>query len=172
MSFPKQHIESLWSPWRVEYFDAEYKASRDFLLEAAQADNDAEHLVVCRRASAFLIMNKYPYASGHLMAVPCRKVCGMEELGMEEVGDVWKLCIRAQELLRDVVRAQGFNIGLNVGRAGGAGVQDHMHWHIVPRWEGDSNFMAVVGNTRILPQGLEPLYEKLVAAERALPREY
>ncbi|MFV0338316.1 MAG: HIT family protein [Chthoniobacterales bacterium] len=172
MSFPKQHIESLWSPWRVEYFDAEYKASRDFLLEAAEATDDAEHLVVCRRATAFLIMNKYPYASGHLMAVPNRKVCEMRDLGEKEQIDIWKLCVRAQDILRDVVRAQGFNVGLNVGRAGGAGVQDHMHWHIVPRWEGDSNFMAVVGNTRILPQGLVPLYEKLVTAERALPQEY
>jgi len=169
MSFPKEHIEALWSPWRVEYFEAEYKASHDFLLEAAQSKDDAAHLVVHRGEFGYLIMNKYPYASGHLMAVPNRKVTEMADLSDAESLELWRLCQRAQVLLREVVRAQGFNIGLNVGRVGGAGVCDHMHWHIVPRWEGDSNFMAVVSATRILPQALEPLYHKLVEMDRSLP---
>jgi ATP adenylyltransferase len=169
MTFPKKELEALWSPWRVEYFEAEYRAGKDFLLEAASSTNDLAHLVIHREATAFLIMNKYPYSCGHLMAVPNRKVCEIQELRDAEMLDLWRLCSRAETLLRIAVRAQGFNIGLNVGRAGGAGVLEHMHWHIVPRWEGDSNFMAVVGNTRILPQALEPLYHKLKEINQSLP---
>jgi len=162
--FPKKELESLWSPWRVEYYAAEHRSGKDFLLEAANSKDDTAHFVVCRNSTCFLIMNKYPYTCGHLMAVPNRKVSAMEDLAHEEVLDLWNLCLVAQDLLREVVRAQGFNVGLNLGTAGGAGVEHHLHLHIVPRWEGDSNFMPVIGDTRILPQALEPLYAKLKAA--------
>ena len=92
----------------------------------------------------------------------------MEDLTPTEVSDLWSLSILGQSLLRQVVRAQGFNVGFNLGKAGGAGFADHLHLHIVPRWEGDSNFMPVIGNTRILPQALVPLYEKLLAARIAM----
>ena len=163
--FPKAHLESLWAPWRVEYFQAEHQAGSDFLSEAAQADDDAAHLVVTRRKSTFLIMNKYPYSAGHLMAVPYRKVAEMTELTDEEVLELWRLCIHAQRLLKECVKAQGFNIGWNLGKPAGAGVQDHLHLHIVPRWLGDANFMTVVGGVRIIPEGLKPLYERLRAAQ-------
>jgi ATP adenylyltransferase len=168
-SFPKRTVESLWAPWRVEYFQAEHKTGHDFLGEAAVAENDAEHLVVTRRKTAFLIMNKYPYSAGHLMAVPYRKVCDMELLTDGEVLDLWRLTIVAQKLLVACVNAHGFNIGWNLGKAGGAGVDNHLHIHIVPRWVGDSNFMAVLADTRILPEALGPLYERLSAAMKALP---
>ncbi len=168
MSFPKQQIESLWSPWRVEYYSEENQGEKDFLLEAAQTSDDAAHLVVARSLHAFLIMNKFPYSCGHLMAVPNRKVAWMEDLETEESSDIWQLAIFAQKLLRNVVRAQGFNVGLNLGAAGGAGFVHHLHLHIVPRWEGDSNFMPVIGHTRILPEALKPLYEKLVAESAVL----
>jgi ATP adenylyltransferase len=164
MEFPKKTLESLWAPWRVEYFEAEHRTGHDFLSEAAGCADDAAHLVVARRPGAFLIMNKYPYSAGHLMAVPARKVAAMEEMSDAEVLDVWALCILAQKILRQCVRAQGFNVGWNIGRAGGAGVADYLHLHIVPRWTGDSNFITVVADTRILPQALEPLYKKLVEA--------
>jgi len=163
MSFPKSEIEALWSPWRVEYFQAEHAKRPDFLLEAAQSTDDRRHLVVARNATCFLIMNKYPYACGHLMAVPKRKVAGMEDLEAAEVLDLWNLSVLAQRLLRDVVKAQGFNVGLNLGSVAGAGIDYHLHLHIVPRWQGDSNFMPVIAGTRILPQALEPLYDKLRA---------
>jgi ATP adenylyltransferase len=169
MSFPKQELEALWCPWRVEYYEAEHRTGKNFLLEAATSGDDEAHLVVCRRVTGFLMMNKYPYSCGHLMAVPNRVVAGMEELDEAEVQDLWQLALRAQALLRHVVRAQGFNVGLNLGKAGGAGYADHLHLHIVPRWEGDSNFMPVIGATRILPQALEPLYRKLVQAHLSLP---
>ena len=160
--FPKNHLESLWAPWRVEYFNAEHKSGHDFLSEAAESGDDAAHLVVTRRKSAFLIMNKYPYSAGHLMAVPYRKVSSMAVLTDGEVLDLWGLAVHAQKLLERAVKAQGFNIGWNLGRISGAGVEDHLHVHIVPRWIGDANFMTVIGTTRIIPEGLAPLYERLV----------
>lgn len=167
--FPKDHIEALWAPWRVEYFQAEHRSPEDFLLKAASGPDD-EHLVVARIGTGFLIMNKYPYSAGHLMAVTNRKVGQMEELREEEIVDLWRLCILAQRMLRIAVRAQGFNVGWNIGKASGAGVGDHLHLHVVPRWQGDSNFIAVTGGTRIIPEGLRPLYERLVAIREELER--
>ena len=167
--FPKAHLESLWAPWRVEYFQAEHRTGRDFLTEAAQTDDDAAHLVVARRKSAFLLMNKYPYSAGHLMAVPYRKIHRMEYLAEGEILELWELAVHAQKLLEQAVKAQGFNIGWNLGKASGAGVQDHLHIHIVPRWVGDSNFIAVIGGTRVIPEGLRPLYDRLLKIQSALP---
>lgn len=159
--FPKKTLESLWAPWRVEYFQAEHQTGVDFLTEAANTNDDAAHLVVSRSKTAFLIMNKYPYSAGHLMAVPYRKVVDMEMLTDEEVLDLWRLAILAQKLLKECVKAQGFNIGWNLGRPSGAGVDNHLHVHIVPRWVGDSNFMTVLSDTRIIPEGLNATYARL-----------
>ncbi len=166
MSAPEQ-LESLWAPWRVEYFSLE-RPLPDFFGEAGRASDDAAHLVVLRRKSGFLIMNRFPYAVGHLMAVPYRKVADLSELIAEEKLELWTLAEAAQQLLRETVNAHGFNIGLNLGACAGAGVADHLHLHIVPRWPGDYNFMPVIGATRVIPEGLEPLYGKLVAARDRL----
>jgi len=159
----KELVESLWAPWRVEYFERRDR-DRDFLETAANASNDAEHLVVYRRKSGFLIMNRYPYAAGHLMAVPYLIVVDLEALTSVERSELMDLAIYAQRLLREVVRAQGFNVGFNLGSAAGAGIDSHIHLHIVPRWVGDHNFMPVIGRTRVISEGLQALYEKLVAA--------
>ena len=166
--FPKDHLETLWAPWRVEYFEQHHQSTKDFLLEAAQTSDDAAHFVVTRRKNTFLILNKYPYSTGHLMAVPYQKRADMRELSELEVLDLWNITLHAQKLLRGVVRAQGFNVGLNLGSAAGAGVSDHLHLHIVPRWSDDQNFMPLVAGTRIIPEGLRPLYEKLVAYQKIL----
>lgn len=163
MSFPHEKIETLWAPWRVEYFSID--KSRDFLADAAQTADDAAHLVVCRRKNAFLILNRYPYASGHLMAVPYRKVGDLCELSDEEKIELFDLAAHAQKLLRQVANAHGFNIGFNLGQCAGAGVVDHLHLHIVPRWDGDTNFMPVLAGTRVLPEALPALYEKLMRAQ-------
>jgi ATP adenylyltransferase len=155
-------LESLWAPWRIEYLERERKP--DFLREAGEAANDAEHLVVYRRKSAFLMMNLYPYAPGHLMVVPYRTVSRLAELTEGEKLETLDLAGYAERLLEDVVRAEGFNIGWNVGSAAGAGVKEHLHLHVVPRWRGDHNFMTVLGGTRVIPTGLVTLYEKLCAA--------
>ena len=155
-------LSALWAPWRVQYFTS--TGTPDFLLAAAAATDDAAHLVVARRAHTFLIMNRYPYAVGHLMAVPNRKVADLAGLTSEEKLELWELAELGQTLLRKVVRAQGFNLGLNLGKCAGAGVADHLHLHIVPRWEGDNNFMPVLADTRVLPEALDTLYARLMAA--------
>ncbi len=167
MDFPRSEIEALWCPWRVEYFERE-TPNPNFLSEAATAHDDAEHLVVTRRKNAFLLMNRYPYAVGHLMAVPYRKTAGLDSLGDNEVLELWGLAAHAQALLREVMKAQGFNIGMNLGACAGAGVPDHLHVHIVPRWAGDTNFMPLLSNTRTLSEGLRGLYDKLIAAQDRL----
>ena len=167
MEFPKAEIEALWCPWRVEYFELEQR-DPDFLTTAARASDDAAHLVVTRRKNAFLMMNRYPYAVGHLMVVPYRKTADLASLGENEILELWSLAAHAQTLLRTAMKAQGFNIGLNLGTAAGAGVADHLHLHIVPRWAGDTNFMPILGQTRLLSDGLDALYEKLIAAQNSL----
>jgi len=104
----------------------------------------------------------YPYAVGHMMAVPYRKVADLADLTAEEKVELWDLAEVAQRLLRETVKAQGFNVGLNLGKCAGAGVADHLHLHIVPRWEGDHNFMPVLANTRVLPEALKALYRRLM----------
>ena len=155
-------LETLWAPWRVEYYQREKRP--EFLREAGEAANDAEHFVICRRKLAFLMMNLYPYTAGHLMAVPYRVVSRFSELTDGEKIELLDLASYAERLLEDVVKAQGFNVGWNVGTAAGAGVAEHLHLHIVPRWNGDHNFMTVIGGSRIIPDGLTPLYERLRAA--------
>jgi ATP adenylyltransferase len=168
--FPKREIETLWAPWRVEYFERE-KPNSDFLMEAARASDDAAHFVITRRKTAFLMMNRYPYAVGHLMAVPYRKTCELDSLGENEIVDLWNLIAHGQALLRAAAKAQGFNIGLNLGECAGAGVVDHLHVHIVPRWSGDTNFLPVIGGTRTISEGLRALYDKLVMAQTRLETE-
>jgi ATP adenylyltransferase len=159
MSFPDD-LKALWAPWRVEYYSVD--RSRDFFTEAAQTSDNAAHFVVVRRKSAYLILNRFPYAVGHMMAVPYRKVADIGELTADELLELWELAGIAEKLLRAVVKAQGFNIGLNIGSAAGAGYADHLHLHIVPRWNGDTNFMAVLGDTRIMAEALPEMYGRLV----------
>ena len=168
--FPKEELETLWAPWRVEYFEKEPR-NRNFLSEASQASNDAAHLVITRRKNAFLMMNRYPYAVGHLMAVPYRKTAELSSLGANEVVELWNLVAHAQALLRAATKAQGFNVGLNLGECAGAGVTDHLHIHIVPRWSGDTNFMPVLSGTRILSEGLRALYDKLLEAQSQMAKQ-
>jgi ATP adenylyltransferase len=160
-------LENLWAPWRIEYLERERKP--DFLREAAEASNDTEHLVLYRRKNAFLMMNLYPYAPGHLMVVPYRTVARLGQLTVEEKVELIDLASYAERLLEEVVRAQGFNVGWNFGSAAGAGVVEHLHLHIVPRWKGDHNYMTVLSGTRVIPEGLIPLYEKLRVAIERIP---
>jgi len=167
--FPRKELETLWAPWRVEYFEKEPR-NLNFLSEAAQASDDAGHLVITRRKNAFLMMNRYPYAVGHLMAVPYRKVAELSALGDNEVVELWNLVVHAHALLRAATKAQGFNIVFNLGECAGAGVPDHLHIHVVPRWSGDTNFMPILAGTRMLPEGLRALYDKLMDAQSKMAR--
>src|SRR6266496_1436273 len=170
MEFPKKELETLWCPWRVEYFERE-KPNTDFLEAAARTSDDAAHLVITRRKNAFLMMNRYPYAVGHLMAVPYRKTAELSSLGDNEVVELWNLVVHAQALLRAATKAQGFNIGLNLGECAGAGVADHLHIHIVPRWSGDTNFMPILSGTRTLSEGLRALYDKLMESQAKIEEQ-
>jgi len=170
MEFPKRELETLWAPWRVEYFERE-TPNPDFLEAAARASDDAAHLVITRRKNAFLMMNRYPYAVGHLMAVPYRKTAEILSLGDNEIIELWNLVLHAQALLRAATKAQGFNIGLNLGECAGAGIVDYLHVHIVPRWSGDTNFMPVLSGTRMLSEGLHGLYDKLIEAQTKIDVE-
>jgi len=168
--FPKRELETLWAPWRVEYFERE-KPNADFLSEAARTSDDAAHLVITRRKDAFLMMNRYPYAVGHLMAVPYRKTADISVLGENEIVELWNLVAHAQALLRATMKAQGFNIGLNLGECAGAGIVDYLHLHIVPRWSGDTNFMPILSGTRTLSEGLRALYDRLIDAQSKIDTE-
>src|SRR5438045_6257954 len=141
--FPNKEVETLWAPWRVEYFQKEPR-DRYFLETAARASDDAQHLVITRRKNAFLMMNRYPYTVGHLMVVPYRKVAELSALGENELVELWNLVVHAQALLRAAVKAQGFNIGLNLGEWAGAGVSDELLIDIVLRWSGDTSFVPTI----------------------------
>jgi len=168
--FPKKELETLWAPWRVEYFEKEPR-DLNFLSAAAQTSEDAAHLVITRRKNAFLMMNRYPYAVGHLMAVPYRKTAELSVLGENEIVELWNLVTHAQALLRAAIGAQGFNVGLNLGECAGAGVTDHLHIHIVPRWSGDTNFMPILAGARVLGEGLHALYDKLMETQANIDME-
>ena len=170
MEFPKKELETLWCPWRVEYFERE-KPNADFLSDAARASDDAAHLVITRRKDAFLMMNRYPYTVGHLMAVPYRKTADISALGENEIVGLWNLVAHAQALLRATMKAQGFNVGLNLGECAGAGIVDYLHVHIVPRWSGDTNFMSILSGTRTLSEGLRALYDRLIDAQSKIDTE-
>src|SRR5437016_8673016 len=165
--FPKIELETLWAPWRVEYFEKE-PPDRNFLEAAARTSDDAAHFVITRRKNAFLMMNRYPYAVGHLMAVPYRKTADLAALGENEIVELWNLVTHAQRLLRATMKAQGFNVGLNLGECAGAGIVDYLHVHIVPRWSGDTNFMPILSGTRTIPEGLRGLYDKLIDAQATI----
>lgn len=156
-NFPK----ALWAPWRVEYFSA--PPQPEFLLAAARGSEDREHLVLLRRRHCFLMLNRYPYAVGHLMAVPYRKVAATADLSEGERLELWDLADIGQQLLREAVGAEGFNVGLNLGRCAGAGVADHLHLHIVPRRSGDHNFMPVLGGVHVHSEAIEAVYDKLAS---------
>src|ERR1700730_3402708 len=170
MEFPKAEMETIWAPWRFDYFEREPRNS-DFFAEAARASDDAAHLVIARRKNAFLMMNRYPYTVGHLMAVPYKKTADPASLGENEVVELWNLVSHAQTLLRAAVKAQGFNVGLNLGECAGAGVVDHLHLHIVPRWNGDTNFMPILSGARVISEGLRSLYDKLIEAQAKIDME-
>ena len=132
--------------------------------EALASDDDRRTLVLLRSAKAFLILNKFPYASGHVMAAFTRHVGALDEATEEELGEVMSLVRVAVRALGRAYHPAGYNIGLNQGRVSGAGVPDHLHMHVVPRWGGDSNFMSVIAETKVLPESLDTTYDRLLAA--------
>lgn len=167
-------MQRLWTPWRMDYILSNKKAAGCvFCHKAATPDADRANQVVARGRVAMILLNIYPYSNGHLMIVPYTHVGSLTELSGEELAELMRLTSLAEAALRDSLAPQGFNVGINIGKAGGAGMADHIHVHIVPRWPGDTNFMTVVGQTRTIPELLDDTRERVARCLAALgyPRD-
>jgi ATP adenylyltransferase len=149
-------MDSLHAPWRIQYVLAPKPPVSDrtvsVFTKMAQAQDDVAHYIVRREKSCFAVLNAYPYAGGHLLVVPYKQVADLDGLTDDEMSDLMQLTRRCQRVLTRVMKPDGFNIGLNLGRVAGAGIVEHLHWHIVPRWNGDTNFMPIIGQTQVLPE--------------------
>ena len=156
-------MERLWSPWRMEYIESDRDDEGEGCVFCALAASDDPHgaRVLARDELAFATLAKYPYNPGHLLLLPVRHVDDLEGMTDEENAEVARLLQRSLRALRGTAEPQGFNVGLNLGRVAGAGIPEHLHWHVVPRWSGDTNFMPVIGQTRVLPELLDETFEKL-----------
>ena len=157
--------ERLWTPWRMQYITSDKTGRGCVFCDLPAENNDRDNLIVVRSDHSFIILNAYPYTSGHLMVVPFRHVPSLEELDEHTLLDLSLLTNRATAALRRAMKPAGFNLGANIGKAAGAGIADHFHLHVVPRWVGDSNFMPAIADTRLLPQMLLDTYDELVAAD-------
>lgn len=158
-------MDHLWSPWRYRYL-TEHRPSDACLFCEARDGADAEHLVVHRGKSNLVMLNLYPYTSGHLMIAPYEHVASLEAAAEETAAEMMRLVRESEKKLRAIYHPDGLNIGMNIGSAAGAGVAGHIHMHVVPRWAGDSNFMTTIGETRVMPEDLGVTYEKLTKAWR------
>lgn len=157
-----EDVRHLWAPWRVGYILGSKPAGCVFCAKArAAAEEDAQNLVLARGAECFVVMNTFPYNPGHLLVLPYAHVGELEEMTASARAELWELVLRWKQRLQGVMRTQGFNIGINLGHVAGAGITEHVHVHIVPRWQGDTNFMSVVGDVRVVSQSLQDLYEQL-----------
>lgn len=157
-------MEHLWAPWRIEYL-RQPPESGCFLCQKPAENRDEENLILYRGRHNFVIMNAFPYNPGHVMVVPYRHSSDLEEFSDEEAKEHFEIIRETMSLLREVMGPAGFNIGLNLGKVAGAGVADHLHTHLVPRWGGDTNFMPVACDTKVLPEALAATYKKLRASQ-------
>jgi ATP adenylyltransferase len=171
-----QH-EQLWAPWRLTYISGNQEKTQPapadllsggdpdcFLCQAAAGDDDRGRLVVEHGRDSLTVLNRYPYNNGHLLVAPKRHVARLDDLEAAEQLDLVQTIAAMIGLLERSIRAEGFNVGLNLGQVAGAGLPGHVHWHIVPRWHGDTNFMPTVAGIRVIPQSLEALWELLTEA--------
>jgi len=158
-------MESLHAPWRIEYILAPKTAeTQDLFARIAASSDDEANYVVARDRTCYALLNTYPYTGGHLLVVPYRQVGDLADLTDDELTDLMRLTRRCVQALRETMKPEGFNIGFNLGRCAGAGVTEHVHLHVGPRWNGDTNFMPVLGGTTVVPQALNELAAQLRAA--------
>ena len=157
-------MERIWAPWRQSYVsNARPDDSCIFCPELVGKD-DRERLILTRSEHSLMMLNRYPYTGGHLMVAPQRHTAELDDLSDPELLDLMHLLRRGRALLKRIANPDGFNVGMNLGRAAGAGVEEHLHIHVVPRWGGDSNFMTVVGDVRVIPEGLMVAYDRILTA--------
>ena len=158
-------MDSLHAPWRIEYILAPKTQSAESLFsQIARSSDDEANYVIVRDRTCYALLNTYPYTGGHLMIVPYKQTADLNDLTEEEMSDLFKLTRRCQNALKQVMHPDGFNVGLNIGKVAGAGIVEHLHVHIVPRWQGDTNFMPVLAGTTVVPQALKELAAQLRAA--------
>jgi len=153
-------VEYLWAPWRMEFIMME-KPKGCILCQKPKEKDDESNLILYRGEKNFVILNSFPYNPGHLMVAPYRHVASLEELADEELWEHFEIVRRGTRALRKAFNPAGFNIGINIGKSAGAGIGDHVHTHIVPRWDGDTNFMPLISATKVVPQALASTYESL-----------
>jgi ATP adenylyltransferase len=159
-------LRQMWAPWRMEYIQRDKETSGCILCEKCASHDDVANFVLYRGHRAYMILNRYPYNNGHLMVVPYEHVSSLEDLDADTLTELMLLVNRGLAALREVMSPDGFNIGVNLGRAAGAGIDAHVHIHVVPRWNGDTNFMPVLEETRVIPQMLQETYAQLMPAIR------
>ena len=153
-------MKTLWAPWRIEYITGE-KEEGCIFCDKPKEGNDRKNLILFKGETSFIIMNRYPYSNGHLMAVPYRHTNNMSELNEKERLELMNLTTKCIEVLK-VMKPDGFNVGMNLGTAGGAGIDDHLHFHVVPRWNGDTNFMPLIADVKVMPEYLQDTYATLI----------
>ena len=154
-------MNHIWSPWRMEYIENHGKEEGCVFCRALAIPDSAENLVVHRGTHSFVILNRYPYTSGHVMIVPFRHEPNLEQLDSPSRSEMMELTSRATAVLRQVYQTRAFNIGMNIGEAAGAGVKEHVHVHVVPRWIGDTNFMSTLASVRVLPETLADTWQRI-----------
>lgn len=166
-------MENLWAPWRGKYVANVGKIKGCFLCQHLKLKDTRKSLILYKGKHSFIILNKFPYNNGHLMIVPIKHMKNLEDLGDEELNEIFSLARRIIPILKKVYRPQGFNIGMNLGVCAGTSVAEHMHLHIVPRWKSDTNYMPVIGGTKIIPESLEESYRKIKSeVQRSWERKY
>ncbi len=154
-------MERLWAPWRTKYLQGIDRDETCVFCTKPEQKDDRKNLILYRGARSYVLMNLYPYNNGHLMVMPYQHTSNMHDLDEQAVLEIWKLCRRSTDILHTCLKAEGFNVGLNLSRVAGAGIDMHLHVHVVPRWNGDTNFMPVIGQTRVISQSLEDAYDTL-----------
>ncbi|MCF7858201.1 MAG: HIT domain-containing protein [Candidatus Cloacimonetes bacterium] len=152
--------DRLYSPWRLEYILSVKDEECIFCIEPSK-ENDEKHLILFRNKLSFIIMNTYPYNNGHLLIVPNKHVANLNDLSKQESTDLIETVQICEKIIKNVYTPDGLNIGVNLGKAAGAGIDDHLHVHVVPRWNGDVNFMSTLGETRVIPESFQQAYAKL-----------
>jgi ATP adenylyltransferase len=157
-------MDYLWTPWRYAYVSTAEKISGCIFCELPKLGDDARIFIVYRGKTCFVILNSFPYTSGHVMIVPFQHLDELQKLPLEAAHEMIELAQRLEGVLRQLYAPDGVNLGMNIGRAAGAGIASHIHMHVLPRWVADSNFMTVVGETRVLPETLEQTYARIKGA--------
>ena len=155
------NMQHVWSPWRMEYIRKGISPEGCIFCDALAGEDGVDNLIVYHSQHAFVILNRYPYTSGHVMVVPTAHLPTLDGLGEEAIRELFKLVRTSMHVIETLYKPDGFNLGANLGSKAGAGVADHVHFHIVPRWAGDTNFMTSVGQARVLPEDLCETYQRL-----------